>query len=393
MKSLKQKLALLDLTGKNSRTKIAVYGASGHTGRFVVAELLRRKRTVVAIARNASTLAFASAKPGNQISQDLTHSEKRIAALDDPDALDHALADVRVVINCAGPFLDTAEAVIASALRMRVHYLDVTAEQQSARDTLERHHQGAQAAGVKVIPAAGFFGGLAELMVRSIMGDWSLAEHVRVDITLDSWQPTLGTRLTGARNTAPRVVLSNRELVALQPDMMPSPLARSQHTGHAMAEVPLSEMIAFARDRRIANARSYLNVSALAQLSNPKTSPPIASDALGRSAQRFQVDVQLQNGVEQRRLSVSGQDIYAVTAPIVVEAVERLFELDACRLTGETCTLGELFARDFVAVSPDRRDFVAVSPDRPDMFCQGKTRTAHFLARIASCYPGFVVHS
>jgi len=36
---------------------VAVVGATGHTGRFVVAELLRREMTPVAVARNPAALA------------------------------------------------------------------------------------------------------------------------------------------------------------------------------------------------------------------------------------------------------------------------------------------------------------------------------------------------
>ena len=46
-------------------------------------------------------------------------------------SLDRSLAVAAAVINCAGPFLETADAVSAAALRARIHYLDVTAEQLS----------------------------------------------------------------------------------------------------------------------------------------------------------------------------------------------------------------------------------------------------------------------
>jgi uncharacterized protein YbjT (DUF2867 family) len=40
---------------------VAVIGATGYTGRFVVADLLRRGITPIAIARNAAALDAASA--------------------------------------------------------------------------------------------------------------------------------------------------------------------------------------------------------------------------------------------------------------------------------------------------------------------------------------------
>ena len=47
-------------------------------------------------------------------------------------------------------------------------------------------------------------------------------------------------------------------------------------------------------------------------------------DGSGRSAQRFELVVRLvQNGVV-RTAGVRGQDIYAVTAPLVLEAAQRL---------------------------------------------------------------------
>jgi short subunit dehydrogenase-like uncharacterized protein len=79
---------------------VAVVGATGHTGRFVVDELQRRGFRVILIGRNAQKLAaIASAYPG---------SATRVAQVEDPGSLDDALTGAAAVINCAGPFLDTA---------------------------------------------------------------------------------------------------------------------------------------------------------------------------------------------------------------------------------------------------------------------------------------------
>src|ERR1700677_3822223 len=104
---------------------IAVYVASGHTARFVIGELLSRGHFPIAIGRDASKTAAALLVHGVEL-------EMRIASLDRPDSLDHALAGTVAVINCAGPFVDTAAPLIEAALRCGVHYFDVTAEQESA---------------------------------------------------------------------------------------------------------------------------------------------------------------------------------------------------------------------------------------------------------------------
>lgn len=99
-------------------SSIAIYGAAGHTAGFVRRELERRRFTVVPIGREVDC--------------------------GDPDALDRALEGVSAVINCAGPFADTAPALVEAALRRKIHYLDISAEQRSVRQTLATYHDEAR---------------------------------------------------------------------------------------------------------------------------------------------------------------------------------------------------------------------------------------------------------
>ena len=77
---------------------IAVYGAAGHTGQFVVHEAQRRGLPVVAVGRSAARLDETIPRA----------VVRRVATLDDPASLAKAFGGCAVVINCAGPFLDTA---------------------------------------------------------------------------------------------------------------------------------------------------------------------------------------------------------------------------------------------------------------------------------------------
>jgi short subunit dehydrogenase-like uncharacterized protein len=137
---------------------IAVYGATGHTGQFVVRELRRRGLPTVAIGRSAARLdeSISPAVP------------RRVALLDDPASLDEAFAGSAVVINCAGPFLDTAAPVAQAALRAGCHYIDVTAEQASAQASFADFDASARKADRVVMPAAGFYGGLADLLASAL---------------------------------------------------------------------------------------------------------------------------------------------------------------------------------------------------------------------------------
>lgn len=293
---------------------IAVYGATGHTGRFVVREVQRRGWPVVAVGRSAARLD--ETMPPAVL--------RRVAELDDPASLERAFAGCAVVINCAGPFLDTAAPVARAALRAGCHYIDVTAEQPSAQASFEELDAPARAAGRVVIPAAAFYGGLADLLASALASDGDIDE-ITVAIALDRWWPTDGTRKTGERNNAPRAVVTNGRLAPLVPSaavpdwVFSAPLGRQ-----AMIELPFSEIITLAHHLKVGEIRSLLNRSALADIRDAATPPPTAADDSGRSAQRFELVVRLVQDGATRTAGVRGQDIYAVTAPIVTEVALRL---------------------------------------------------------------------
>src|SRR5215471_11404600 len=188
--------------------KIVVFGASGHTGRFVVSELARRGRIAVLAGRDSEKLlAVGKTHPA---------FETRVASIDDPASLDRALLGASLVINCAGPFLDTAAPVIEAALRARIHYLDVTAEQAVALAAFEKFSDAARTAGVLIMPSVAFYGALGDLLATAALGNWSGADEIRIAVALDSWKPTRGTRLTGQRNPGRRLVFSNNRLSLLE---------------------------------------------------------------------------------------------------------------------------------------------------------------------------------
>jgi hypothetical protein len=318
---------------------VAVYGATGHTGRFVVAELTRRGLLPVAVGRDEAKLAAAG------FSADV---ETRVAPIDDPELLNRALAGVAAVINCAGPFLDTAEPVAAAALQRSIHYLDVTAEQASAQATFTRFDEAARSSGVLVIPAMGFYGGLADLLVTAAADGWERIDDVRIVVALDSWQPTLGTRITGDRNTARRMIVADGQLrpVPEPPSELvlelPEPFGRQD-----VVEVPLSEVVTITRHLRVGELHSYLNQAPLRDLHDPTTPPP-RIDESGRSPQLFLLEVRLRRDTEVRRGIIRGRDIYAVTAPLVCEATEQILNGSAKRVG--TVAPGEAFdAHQFLA--------------------------------------------
>ncbi len=333
---------------------VVVYGATGHTGRFVAAELAHRQIETRLVGRNREQL--------DALCHALGSGEVRVATVDDPAALDHALSGAAAVINCAGPFLDTSRPLIEAALRNRIHYLDVTAEQITTQNTFTHYDSAARAAGIVVMPAAAFYGGLADLLISALVTDWQDVETIALATALDFWHPTAGTRLTGARNTVPRQMIRDGRLAPLPATSppfswdFPAPFNRQE-----MATVPFSEMITVSRHINVRTMSSYLNTKPLKDLSSVKTPSPQSVDLRGRSAQRFVMTARVTRNGRTREATATGQDIYAVTAPLVVEACQRLMAMPAGTHAG-TRAMGEVFdaAAFLSSLAPDIQTALSV---------------------------------
>jgi hypothetical protein len=275
-----------------------------------------------------------------------------VATTNDPASLDHAVFGAAAVINCAGPFIDTAAPLVEAALRSGIHYLDVAAEQPAVLAVFERFAEVARNVGVVIAPAMGFYGGLGDLLATEAMGEWGAADEICIAVALDSWQPTRGTRLTGQRNPGRHFIFSKNRLERADPPPgriwnFPAPFGPQDVVGLSLAETLL-----ISRHLRTPEIRVYINVTPLTDIRNPDTPAPSAVDESGRSSQVFVMDVIARRGSETRRTLARGRDIYAITAPIVVEATERVLKGSA-RTTG-VVTAGEIFdARDFLkSLSP-----------------------------------------
>jgi hypothetical protein len=308
---------------------VVVFGAYGHTGRFVVTELRDRGYVPLLAGRDENKLhALAASHPGLGL---------RVAAADDPASLDRALAGAAAVINCAGPFASTAAPVIEAALRAGVPYVDVAAEIEANLDTFAHFAERALAAGAAVVPAMAFYGGLGDLLVTTAMADWTAADEAHIAYGLSSWHPTPGTVAAGAvsrqrrdgrrvRYTGGRLeyYTSEASLPVLEWDF-PAPMGPRT----VLSEFTMADVVTVPSHLSIPEVRTYMTTNAAEDLDAAAAS---GADR-GRSPETFTVDVIVRSGGTQRRLSASGRDIYAVSAPLAVEAIHRI-------LTGQTRTSG-----------------------------------------------------
>ncbi|MFF9473950.1 saccharopine dehydrogenase family protein [Streptomyces roseolus] len=332
-----------------SGTPVTVFGAYGHTGRFVVAELVARGFTPVLSGRDARTLEEMARHHG---------LEARVASAEDPASLDRALAGTAAVINCAGPFASTTGPVIEAALRARIPYLDVAAELEANLDTFGHYRERALDAGAVIVPAMAFFGGLGDLLTTAAMGDWTEADEAHIAYALSSWHPTAGTRLSGAVSRARRGDHRLRysggrweRRTDAAPTLewaFPEPLGPRPVIG----EFTMADVVTVAQHLSIPEVTTYMSVEAARDVTAPHTPAPAPADERGRSDQTFVVDVVVRSGGAERRATAGGRDIYAVTAPLVAEALQRV-------LTGRTKAVGVVAAGEIF----DAADFLhALAP-------------------------------
>jgi hypothetical protein len=320
----------------------------------VVAQLRERGFVPVLSGRDAEQLkALAESQSGLPGLPGLPGPDVRPASVDDPASLDHALAGAAVVINCAGPFATTAGPVIEAALRAGIPYVDVAAEIEANADTFTHFTDRARAEGAVIVPAMAFYGGLGDLLTTAAMGDWTAADEAHIAYGLSGWHPTAGTRTAGAvsreRRGGRRVRYAEGRLEYREdaPPTLTWPFPDPMGPRAVIGEFSMADVVTVPSHLAVPEVRGYMTVEAAKDLSAPDTPAPNAVDEQGRSAQTFLVDVVVRSGGTERRAVAMGRDIYAVTAPLVVEAVDRI-------LTGRTRTVGvasagEIFdAPDFI---------------------------------------------
>ena len=154
--------------GKQRR--LLIYGATGYTGRLLAAEARARGLDAVLAGRRRERLQPLAEALGLPF---------RVASVADRDGLAGAFADAAVVVNSAGPFDVTAAPVLAACLSARAHYLDVAGE----LPVIERlsHRSGeAAAAGVMIMPGAGFVYAASDFLAAHVAAGLPSAKYLRL---------------------------------------------------------------------------------------------------------------------------------------------------------------------------------------------------------------------
>src|SRR5436309_7478060 len=161
------------MTPSRMSDPLLIYGATGFTGRLMIAGALERGLRPVLAGRDEARLAALAGGLG---------LEYRTARLGDGPALDAALRDVRVVLHAAGPFSETSRPMVEACLRAGAHYLDITGE-ISVIEALAARHAEARRRGVMVMPSVGFDVVPSDCLAAHVAARLPGARHLALGIT------------------------------------------------------------------------------------------------------------------------------------------------------------------------------------------------------------------
>lgn len=126
--------------------RFLVYGAYGYTGELIARYAAERGLEPIVAGRNEAKTREIAEKHGFDL---------RVFSLDDRAEIDAALAEVDVVLHCAGPFSLTSRPMVEACIRNRKHYTDITGEIAVFEACAARGKQ-AEDAGVMLMPGVGF---------------------------------------------------------------------------------------------------------------------------------------------------------------------------------------------------------------------------------------------
>jgi len=337
---------------------IVVYGATGTTGTLVALELYRRGFDLVLAGRDRGRLSALAEKLGGL--------EIRQAHVHDQGALEAALAGARVVVSCAGPFLVMGEPILRAAIAAGAHYLDTSGEQAFIREAYERYDSRARKAGVTAVPAFAF---------EVALGDWAAAraaqlvraaaeieegeaiEELSVGYAVSGFRPSGGTVQSAVASLArPGVVWQEDRWERAAPGSGARTFAFPAPFGARDAvRIPSGEVVTVPRHVAVRRVETFLALgdgspmaraaARAAGLVGPLL-PLIAASPLGalvrsragaapppddaeRAGARFAIVAEASHRFHRSRVSLSGSDLYAISAVIVAEGVAHLMAAGA----------------------------------------------------------------
>jgi len=128
------------------KNSVLIYGCYGYTGKLITDFAVKKNLSIVLVGRNREKTKELAAQ--YNLPFEVFDSENTAET-------DEVLSKYKVLLNCAGPFIFTAEKLMNACIKHRVHYLDITGEYQ-VFELAASLSEKAKHAGVILLPGVGF---------------------------------------------------------------------------------------------------------------------------------------------------------------------------------------------------------------------------------------------
>jgi short subunit dehydrogenase-like uncharacterized protein len=323
----------------NQSGPIAVYGATGYTGNLVARELQRRGADFLIAGRSREKLEALSARLGGVPAQ--------AAPVDDPAALRGLLEPCAAVIACAGPFTLHGEPLLAAAAETGTHYVDTTGEQPFIRLAFDRYGEPAQRSGAALVSGMGFDYVPGDMIASLTAAGMEPLDEIAIAYRVGGFGPTRGTALSALE------ISKGGDVEWRDGGWRPAP--RSSDGGKFRFPAPVGEKgtLRYPAGEQITVPRHVKTARVRTMLSGMGLPPPplstLAMPAMGlamrtplrhaagylinrmpegpseddRRKAKFVVACEARAGARTRRGSVTGTDVYGLTAVTTVEGALR----------------------------------------------------------------------
>lgn len=301
-------------------THLMIYGAAGYTGRMTSTNAKSHGLDFVIAGRPQDEIYLAAQAADLDV-------DYRLFAVDDAIAAQAALGGIGVLLNCAGPFMRTAEPLMRTCIAAGIHYLDIAAELDSYR-LAEALDGDARSAGVMLLPGSGgsvaMLGSLAGHAAKRVAAPrkLSIALHVTGGFSR-------GSAVSASENvTTETLHRVEGALVTRSPEEL-----RDFDFGSGPAvsfPVTLPDLITIWRATGIPNIETFLHVSEGALPEGDLAAMPDGPTLQQREVNRYRaaVEVKADDGTVVRSVldTVNG---YTFTTIAAAEAARRVLSGEA----------------------------------------------------------------
>jgi short subunit dehydrogenase-like uncharacterized protein len=296
---------------------VIIYGATGYTGRLATDLAVAAGLAPDIAGRNPCGLLEMSTSLG---------LDYRLFSLESSaEAIDAGLARGTVLLNCAGPYHQTAGILIDACIRNGIHYLDISAELDSYQISASRN-DAAIRAGVMLLPGCGgsvaMLGCLAGLTVASVI------DPVSIDIGMRVAGPmSRGSLASAAGNTGATLERHDGELREWEGDATTT-LDFGDGNGPVVCfGITLPDLITLQMSTNVPNIRTFVHLDSNVAFPTDLESAPDGLTAQERIENPYHASVEVTDREgEIHRSVLHTVNGYSFTAMASVEAVKRVLD-------------------------------------------------------------------